>query len=57
MKRNSIPEVDLFTSSGDEQEGCPVSPETEAWIRRMMTGAERMHWDEAYRREIAKRLS
>ena len=33
------------------------SPSTEAWIERMMRGAERMHRDEAFRQEIAKRLS
>lgn len=57
MKQNSNPEGDLFTPSGNEQEGFLVSSETEAWIRRMMAGAERMHRDEDYRREIAKRLS
>lgn len=57
MKRDSNPEVDLFTPSGDEQEGFPVSPSTEAWIERMMRAGERMHRDEDYRREIAKRLS
>lgn len=57
MKRNSNPEADLFTPSGNEREAFPVSPETEAWIRRMMAGAERMHRDEDYRRETVKRLS
>ncbi len=58
MERKSYPEVDLFVPSGDEQEGgFPVSPSTEAWIERMMRAGERMHRDEDYRREIAKRLS
>jgi len=34
-----------------------VAPSTEAWIERMMRAGERMHRDEDYRREIAKRLS
>lgn len=34
-----------------------LTPSTEAWIERMMRGAERMHRDEDYRLEIAKRLS
>lgn len=57
MKRDSDPEVELSTPSGHEQEGFPVSPSTEAWIERMMRAGERMHRDEDYRREIAKRLS
>lgn len=58
MKRNSNSNVDLFAPSGDKQEeGVPVSPSTEAWIERMMRAGERMHRDEDYRREIAKRLS
>lgn len=40
---------------GQEASALPVS--TEDWIERMMRGAERMHRDEAFRLEIAKRLS
>jgi hypothetical protein len=57
MKRGSDPEVGLSPPSGEEQEGFPVSPSTEAWIERMIRAGERMHRDEDYRREIAKRLS
>lgn len=38
---------------GDEA----LAPSTEAWIERMMRAGERMHRDEDYRLEIAKRLS
>lgn len=41
--------------SGQEVSALPAS--TEDWIERMMRGMERMHRDEDYRLEIAKRLS
>lgn len=34
-----------------------LAPSFEAWIERMMRAGERMHRDEEYRLEIAKRLS
>ncbi len=58
MTATGTPELDPHGTKpisvvGDEA----LPPLTEAWIERMMRAGERMHRDEDYRLEIAKRLS
>lgn len=57
MPRNSPFSSDDVPIADTGQEASALPASTEAWIERMMRGAERMHRDENYRREIAQRLS
>ena len=57
MPQNSPFSSDDAPIANPSQEASALPASTEDWIERMMRGAERMHRDEAFRLEIAKRLS
>jgi hypothetical protein len=41
----------------DKQSDMPQSGDISSWLARGIVGMKRMHQDEAYRKEIAKKLS